>query len=346
MSSNFFALTNGVKQGAILSGILYCYYCNDLFSLLRERRAGCWVKGEFFGIVGYSDDNWLLAPSRCALQEMLVTCEEYAKKHNLIFSTDVNPKKCKTKFIAFLKKNRDIAKVKLCGNPLPWVEDGKHLGLHYLNKIDGMKHDVMVKRAQFIGRNNDIIQEYSFAHPRTKFLMNKIYNSHFSGSPVWDLFSYEAFMLENTWNKSMRLMFDLPLQTHKYLLCPLSESVHIKIILINRFISFTQKIESSKKKSVSHLYKSIKNDVRSITGSNWRNIILLLEQKDDYKLAHIDSRCIKYHPVQDDDLWKVDCLKELIEVQHGNLTLDFDKNEIIHLLIKLYLNHYALENKR
>jgi len=68
-------------------------------------------------------------------------------------------------------RNRDIAQVQLCGNPLPWVEDGKHLGLHYLNKIDGLKHDVMVKRAQFIGRNNDILQEYSFVYPKTTLAM-------------------------------------------------------------------------------------------------------------------------------------------------------------------------------
>ena len=54
-------------------------------------------------MMGYSDDNWLLAPSRDALQEMLVTCEEYAEEHNLIFSTDPNPTKCKTKCIAFPK---------------------------------------------------------------------------------------------------------------------------------------------------------------------------------------------------------------------------------------------------
>ena len=117
LCSDFFPLTNGVKQGAILSAILYCYYMNGLFALLRERRAGCWVSGEYYGMVGYSDDNWLLAPSRDALQEMLDTCESYAEEHNLIFSTDPNPVKCKTKCIQFLKKSREIAPLSLCGNP-------------------------------------------------------------------------------------------------------------------------------------------------------------------------------------------------------------------------------------
>ena len=56
-SSSFFPLTNGVKQGAVLSAIIYCFYMNGLFALLREGRAGCWVKGEFYGMVGYSHDN-------------------------------------------------------------------------------------------------------------------------------------------------------------------------------------------------------------------------------------------------------------------------------------------------
>ena len=58
------------------------------------------------GIVGYADDNWLLAPTRAALQDMINTCNEYAKHHNLTFSTNINPKKSKTKCLIFLKKLR------------------------------------------------------------------------------------------------------------------------------------------------------------------------------------------------------------------------------------------------
>ena len=71
--SDTFLLSNGVRQGAILSAILYCFYVNDLFKILRNRRAGCWVNDNYHGIIGYSDDSFLLAPSLSALQEMLQT---------------------------------------------------------------------------------------------------------------------------------------------------------------------------------------------------------------------------------------------------------------------------------
>ena len=53
---------------------------------------------------------------------MLRTCEEFALSHNLKFSTDQDPQKCKTKTLAFLKKDRCLPSLELCGNPLPWTK--------------------------------------------------------------------------------------------------------------------------------------------------------------------------------------------------------------------------------
>ena len=155
-------MKNGVRQGAVLSAIFYCVYINDLFKLLRNSKYGCWINGDFFGILGYSDDNFLLAPSLHALQEMLKICESYASSHDLKFSTDPDPRKCKTKCLAFLKKRRDLPSLKLCGNNLPWVSNGKHLGNNIEDKIDGMKCDMKVKRANYITRNNELFQELNF----------------------------------------------------------------------------------------------------------------------------------------------------------------------------------------
>ena len=137
--SDFFSMRNGVRQGAVLSAIFYCIYMNDLFELLRRSKFGCWINGYFFGILGYSDDNFLIAPSLHALQEMLLICESYAASHDLKFSTDPDPRKCKTKCIAFLKKIRVLPALQLCGTDLPWVASGKHLGVNLDGKMNGMK---------------------------------------------------------------------------------------------------------------------------------------------------------------------------------------------------------------
>ena len=214
--SDSFRLSNVCKQGAVLSGILYNFYVNGLFQRLRDRKSGCWIDLYYIGMVGYADDDWLLAPSQQALQDMLQTCEEYNLEHGLQFSTDVRPEKSKTKCIAFLEKERCLKPLTLCGNDLPWVKSGKHVGQNITNKADGLKNDIQIKRAKFIDRNNTLRQEFHFADPDILIRLNQIYNSDYSGSPVWDLFCHEQEMLENSFSVSIRLMLGLPRETHRY----------------------------------------------------------------------------------------------------------------------------------
>ena len=214
--SDFFNIENGVKQGAVLSAIFYCMYTNGLFQELRRKNIGCCVRQNYIGIVGYADDLFLMCPTLDGLQKMLVICEQYASAHNLSFSTDPNPNKSKTKCIAFLLKKRNLAKLWLGGNQLPWVDAGKHLGMKIENKPGNIvTQDMKEKRAQYIQRNNELMQEFSYAHSTTKTKINSIYNSHFTGSVVWDLFGHEAEMIYNTWNTSIRKMFRLDRKTHR-----------------------------------------------------------------------------------------------------------------------------------
>ena len=81
VSESFF-LCNGVRQGVILSVILYCFYVNDLSKLLRKRRTGRWINDNYHGITGYINDSFLLAPTISASQEMLKTCQEFVESQH------------------------------------------------------------------------------------------------------------------------------------------------------------------------------------------------------------------------------------------------------------------------
>ena len=83
--SDSFSVTNGVKQGDVLSAILFCVYIDDLISQLRRNRTGCWGNGDYVGVIVYADDIVLLSPTLDGLQEMIHTCSTYAKNHNLSF---------------------------------------------------------------------------------------------------------------------------------------------------------------------------------------------------------------------------------------------------------------------
>ena len=215
-ASNFFEICNGVKQGAVLSAVFYCIYTNGLFKELRRLNIGCCIGQNYVGIIGYADDLFLMCPTLDGLQKMLNTCELYASRHNLCFSTDPDPNKSKTKCIAFLQKKRNIRNLNLCGNPLPWVNSGKHLGTKIENLFRSiLSQDMKDKRAQYIHRNNELMQEFAYADSVTKTKINSIYNSHFHGSVLWDLFGLDAERIYKTWNTSIRKMFRLDRTTHR-----------------------------------------------------------------------------------------------------------------------------------
>ena len=182
---------------------------------------------------------------------------------------------------------------------------GKHLGMMLENKINGLKKDIPIKRAQFINKNNEILQEFHFSHPSIKIKINNIYNSHLSGSCLWDLFCREAEMVENTWNVSVRLMLDVPRETHRYLIEPLSDTEHIKKVLIKRFLNFLDQIRKSDKTASKFLLETIYKDARSTTGANLRNILLRTNKTDVCQLVPNHAFDVHYHPISSVDEWRV-----------------------------------------
>ena len=104
-----------------------------------------------------------------------------------------------------------------------------------------------MKRATFIGKNCELLQEFSFAHPITKMQTISLYNCHFSGSQLWDLFGDEVTMLENSWNILIRKVYDLPITTHRWLIEPISKIDHLRKQLLKQYLSFLTQVENSSK---------------------------------------------------------------------------------------------------
>ena len=63
-------------------------------------------------------------------------------------------------------------------------------------------------------------------------------------------------MVENTWNVSVRLMLDVPRETHRYLVELLSNTAHIKQVLVKRFLSFLDQIRKSDKTATKFLLET------------------------------------------------------------------------------------------
>ena len=66
--SDYFLAVNGVKQGGVLSPVLYCVYIDDLLLALSNSGVGCNIGSNFVGALAYADDIVLIAPTATAMR--------------------------------------------------------------------------------------------------------------------------------------------------------------------------------------------------------------------------------------------------------------------------------------
>ena len=311
--SSSFTISNGVGQGKILAGFAYCFYCFEFFNILKNSGFGCFINNEYAGVFGFSDDDIILAPTLSSLSNMVRLAEAYFTNHGLQFSTDPDPGKSKTKCIAWLKKPRSLATISLCGNQLPWVNTITHLGIRITNNNNILEKDMSIKKARYVSKNIELNQEFYFASPETKMTINQIYNSSWFGSVMYDLSSSEAVKLESSYNRSMKIMLDLPYGTHRGLIEPISRRKHLKTVLTKRFLTMIKKMATSRKPILKMLLTEIESDVRSNTGKNLRMIMMETNKSNIHDIQMSDIDTLSYHQLGQEDEWRIEMVKYLLE---------------------------------
>jgi hypothetical protein len=85
-STVFFSVKNGVKQGGVISPVLFCIYVDGLSMSLKNSGFGCFFGRLFFGALAYADDIVLLTPTPRAMRSKLALCDDFAKEFHIVFN--------------------------------------------------------------------------------------------------------------------------------------------------------------------------------------------------------------------------------------------------------------------
>ena len=130
------------------------------------------------------------------------------------------------------------------------------------------------------------------------------------------------------------MAFNVSRMTHKYLIEPLSQCTHPKVLMCSRYMKFVDSLISCKKPEIRFLAELCMNDKRTVMGQNLSKIAenCGLPEKDINSLTVKEN--MRAYPVPDNEMWRVDMLNELILCrQFDFLTLDdFEMREIEDLL--------------
>ena len=131
MKSNSFKLSQGVKQGSIISPYLFNIYTEDLLSEIRRSNHGTYLPGgKDMSVIAFADDLILISPTLSGLQELLDTCVRYGRCHNLKFNTT------KTQFLISGTSNLPNKSIILDGKQIEPQDQLKHLGFLWKKSIN------------------------------------------------------------------------------------------------------------------------------------------------------------------------------------------------------------------
>ena len=85
--SSSFKVTNGVRQGGILSPKLFIVYMDDLSDQLNNSNIGGNFGRRQLVNHSYADDMCLLSFSTAGMQKLLNICDQYSNDHDLIYNS-------------------------------------------------------------------------------------------------------------------------------------------------------------------------------------------------------------------------------------------------------------------
>lgn len=140
----------GLKEEKNGGSWVGCHLPGGTFAPSARHPAGGILCGDtFVGAAIFAVDIMLLAPTRRSLQLMVKEAKMFASSHNILFSTDPNPSRSKSKCLWFNGKAGQVtypAPIVINGAAL---ETATHLG-HELHQQCTMDYDAKCKKASYI----------------------------------------------------------------------------------------------------------------------------------------------------------------------------------------------------
>jgi hypothetical protein len=228
-NSDTFIASKGVKQGGVLSPILFCVYIDNLLTQLSRAGVGCHIGSHFVDVLAHADDTVLVGPTH----SLLTVCDGFASADDVsLYASKSNacssiPSRCPIRF------NHCNLHFTISDHEIEIVDSYKHLG-HIINS----QFD---ERSVFIGQANTVICYFGILSSYVKQSLFNSYCMSFFDCELWPLDHREIESLGTAWRRAVRRVWSLPYMAHSFLLPILSNSLPLHVEYQRRVGNFINK---------------------------------------------------------------------------------------------------------
>jgi hypothetical protein len=209
--SNPFQTTNGIRQGGLLSPLLFNVYVDSLHDQLSLSGVGCHIGDCCINAISYADDMVLLAPHVEALQMMLNVCEAEAATLDIEYNT--------SKTVCMLIRPEDMQRFPfrknsvLNGTLLEYVDTFPYLGqLITKNHSDNAAISKQTRKLNAVG--NQLVRKFNFCTTDVKVQLFKTYCYPIYCNALWSNFTRATVSkLRVSYNDIFRRLVGVPRRT-------------------------------------------------------------------------------------------------------------------------------------
>ena len=236
-----FSLSQGVRQGSVLSPHLYNIYTEELLRCIEDNAIdGTTLHGQFTGILMYADDIILMSTTLNGLRKLIDTVTTVSKENCINFNAD------KTEFC--ISKQNDCFEntFTMNGYTISPTNSLKHLGVLWNLKrgiLTMEDENIQLRISKFWSVIKALIKEgIRFCHPHTiKHLYNTIAVPTLTyGIELCDLTPGLANKLDTEGRKAIKQLFNLSIYSKNFLNSLLNiENISTRIIR-NKINLFTR----------------------------------------------------------------------------------------------------------
>ena len=182
-------MSNGIKQGGILSPKLFNIYVNVLSTSLNEKHIGCSLKDKVVNHLYYADDLVLVSPTASGMNDLIQECESFSTEYGLKFNESrtvllyFEPDNFKINPCTSIKMNSTLIKVECyC----------KYLGHMIASKLSD-NDDIKRQIRSFYGKANMLLRTFNQFSDHVKLPLFSSYCGSLYSCHLWGNYTVKQY---------------------------------------------------------------------------------------------------------------------------------------------------------